>query len=113
MKAAAIFLLAQITFGTWTTPEIPKNDPRPPVITAKLTGDEIKQLEQADSEIQSAHAALAMAEQKRDDLNYALGQKHRTPDTGSNPFCSDLGYRAKVQGNFVVYTLGYQQCRAM
>jgi hypothetical protein len=109
MKYVVLFL--QIMINPFQLQDVPKNDPRPPVIQSKLTDAEQTALSLAEKDVAEKQALLELAQQRLDKEKYRIIDQHRTKETGEYFACGQLAYIPSIERAWVVFRLGYPECK--
>lgn len=113
-------------------PAVTKSD-MPPTISVKMSPDESKRLEHAQKAVADASAALEKAKSAESDIRYDIIKSHRgenipladcqwggawsggfVPTVGivfASP--EPKGYLGSINGNWVVFTKGFQECHGV
>lgn len=111
-------------------PAVTKSD-MPPTISVKMSPDESKRLEHAQKAVADASAALEKARSAESDIRYDVIKSHRGENIppaecqwggawNGAVFSSSFlgapepkGYLGAINGNWVVFTKGFLECRGL
>lgn len=92
-------------------------DDRPPVVSVKMTEPEPELAQFKEAAIVTANARLALAADERAErvLEQTVISAHRTKELIEPNGCfinsnELLGYVARVEGSYIIYTLGRLEC---